>query len=107
MKFLRSRAFVVICTLCALAFGVTAGTLLAYQPYVTGSTFGSSGMYGGTTKGSTGTEYIFLLKAAIGYWMFALILTLIVLTVCILIRYVIINRQQNIDAKLPDESNNK
>lgn len=107
-KFLKSRTFVIICTIFTFALGMAAGTLLAYQPYVTGTTSGwVSPISGGNVKGSTNTEYIFQLNAALGYWLFAIILAFIVFWVCLLIRYTFIHKQHSHAEKSLDEDNHK
>lgn len=69
-----------------LIIGFIAGWLLGYQPDVSGSTNGYVGMYGGTITGSTSTTYVFQIKIAIGYWLFALVISLVTLLLCVLIK---------------------
>ena len=85
-KFLSSKSFVILSTLVPLIIGGIAGWLLGYQPNVTGEVKGWSTSIGGTTSGSTATEYIFQLKTACGFWLLALLISFLVALVCILIR---------------------
>ena len=61
----------------SFVLGVIAGILLGFRPIVRGS----SGMY----SGSTSTSYKFNIQSAIGYWIFAIVLSAIVFLLCKLI----------------------
>ncbi|MDE6001071.1 MAG: hypothetical protein K2G96_01950 [Clostridia bacterium] len=92
-KFFGSKIFVINSTLFTLVIGGIAGWLLGYQPSVSGSVSGISNSFGGTTSGSTATEYVFQIKTACGYWLLALLITLIVLFLCITLRKLYINHK--------------
>lgn len=97
-KFLSSKIFIVVFTSLSLILGGIAGWLLGYQPNVSGKVFGASTQYGGTTNGSTSTQYIFQIKTACGYWLIALAVTLVVFLLCVLIRKMYLkNTPENID----------
>ena len=85
-KFFQSKLFVILTPIIVFALGVGAGVLLGFQPRVSGNVSGWSGMYGGSTSGHTGTEYIFRIETAIGYWILALICAVIVALLCIIIK---------------------
>ena len=80
-QFLGSKAFVIICTASTLVIGIIAGTLLGYQPNVSGYVSGYV-----TTSGRTYTQYVFQIKAAFGYWLFAVAIAFVVLLLTIIIR---------------------
>ena len=61
----------------SFVLGVIAGIMLGFQPSVSGS----SNMYGGSTR----TSYKFDIRSAIGYWIFAIVLSAIVFLLCKLI----------------------
>lgn len=84
-RFFSSKIFIIVFTLFSFIAGAIAGWLLGYQPKVNGTVFGSSTMYGGTTTGSTSTKYVFQFKTACGYWLIALVATIIVFLLCVLI----------------------
>ena len=77
-KFLGSKLFVIISTAITFVIGMIAGWLLGYQP----SVGGFIGQYGGATS----TKYVFQIKTACGYWLLAILITLVVLLLCIAIR---------------------
>ena len=91
-KFFGSKLFVILMPIITLVIGGVAGWLLGYQPMVKGSVSGWSGEYGGSTSGKTSTEYLFQLKTASGYWLFAIILSLVVFLLCVIIRKQYINQ---------------
>ena len=97
-KFLRSRFFVAIFTFLSFILGGIAGWLLGYQPYVSGKVNGYSSEFGGSTKGSTSTEYVFQIKTACGYWLIALAITLVVFLLSVLVRKMYLkNNSENDD----------
>ena len=98
-KFLESKAFVVISTVVTLVIGIIAGVLLGYQPNVTGTVSGFTGSGYGSTKGQTSTEYVFQFKTACGYWLLALLITLVVLFLCITIRKLYLNHKTNTESE--------
>ena len=93
-KFLSSKIFVFISTFFTFVIGGVAGWLLGYQPYVSGYTSGSY-----VVSGRTGTEYVFQIKTACGYWLLALLITLVVLFLCIIIRKLYINHKASVDSE--------
>lgn len=94
-KFFGSKVFVFISTFLTLAIGGVAGWLLGYQPTVSGSVSGWSSSFGGTTSGKTTTQYRFQIKTACGYWLLALLITLVILFLCIIIRKLYNNHKVN------------
>lgn len=85
-KFLSSKLFVILTPTLTFIIGLVAGWLLGYQPNVSGNTNGYVGMYGGNVSGSTSTTYVFQIKTSVGYWLFALVISLVVLLLCVLIK---------------------
>ncbi len=96
-KFFGSKIFVFISTFFTFAIGMIAGWLLGYQPVVSGVVSGWSNSWGGTTSGKTSTEYVFQIKTACGYWLLALLISLVVLFLCITIRKLYINHKISAD----------
>lgn len=92
-KFLSSKVFVIVSTILTFVIGGLAGWLLGYQPKVSGSVSGYSTSIGGTTRGSTSTNYVFQIKTACGYWLLALLITFIVLLLCLTIRKLYFNHE--------------
>lgn len=72
-KFLSSKILVIFTPIITFIVGFVAGWLLGYQSEA-----------GGYLQ--TYTEYNFQIRTAIGYWLFALIISLVVLLLCILIK---------------------
>ena len=68
------RSFLVIPPVVVWLLGILAGVLLAYQPKVSGG------------SGFAGTSYQFQIRAAIGYWLFSLTISLTVFLLCLVIR---------------------
>lgn len=87
-KFLASKFFVVICTVFSIAIGGIAGTLLGFQPKVSG--------YSTSFGGSTRTSYEFQIETAGGFWLLALLISFLVMLVCILIRKLYIIKSDNL-----------
>lgn len=83
-KFFGSKLFVILMPIITLVIGGVAGWLLGYQPMVTS--------YAGSGYGKTSIEDLFQLKTASGYWLFAIILSLVVFLLCVIIRKQYINQ---------------
>lgn len=83
MKFLASKAFVMISTIVTFIVGVVAGWLLGYQP----NAFSNI-----DTLNMTKTEYVFQIKTACGYWLLAVLITFVVLLLCLVIRKLYIGK---------------
>ena len=74
MKFLKSKAFIIVTPLVTLIFGLIAGYLLGVTQDMT------------ILSRYVFVEYIFSARFAIGYWLFALIISLVVFLLCIAIQ---------------------
>ena len=82
-KFLRSKSFVIVCTVFSLVIGGIAGALLGFQAKVFGN------------LGSARTSYEFQIETACGFWLLALLISFLVMLVCILIRKLYISKDDN------------
>ena len=87
-KIFKSKIFVIITPIITFFLFLISGWLVSYLPYTSGSVYGYSTMYGGSTTGSTTTRYIFRINNAIGIWLIGLAISLLVLLICVLIRKV-------------------
>ena len=73
-KLLKSKLFIILTPIIVFIVGIGAGYLLGYQPH-----HRIVGTY-------TYIEYHFRIETAIGYWLLALILSIITLLLCVIIR---------------------
>lgn len=80
-KIFRSKLFVIIIPIIVLAIGIAAGTLLGLHPKIVAGY-------------TTATTYVFRIKTAIGYWLLALILSIITTLLCVIIRKQYINKSE-------------
>lgn len=80
-KILSSKCFVILTPLLTLIMGLGAGWLLSYQSPMRFNR-PSDDLIGSTLA----DEYVFQIRVAFGYWLLALIFSLIVLLLCILIK---------------------
>ena len=96
-KIFKSKIFVIITPIITFFLFLISGWLVSYLPYTSGSVYGHSTMYGGSTTGSTTTRYIFRINNAIGIWLIGLAISLLVLLICVLIRKVYLCSKSKIE----------
>ena len=80
-KIFKHKLFIILTPAITFVLFFIAGFLLAYQPNVTGRVSGSYFI-----SGSTSTQYLFMIRNAIGIWLIGLAVALSVFLVCVLIR---------------------
>ena len=84
-KIFKHKLFIILTPAITFVLFFIAGFLLAYQPKVTGRVTGTIVSYA-KISGSTSTQYLFMIRNAIGIWLIGLAVTLLVFLVCILIQ---------------------
>lgn len=89
-KFLGSKLFVILTPILTLAIGGIAGWLLGYQPNISRQITESDGH----KISSTTFSYVFQIKAAIGYWLLAVVISLVVFLLCVLIQKIYTEHKQ-------------
>lgn len=80
-KIFQHKLFIILAPVITFVLFFIAGFLLGYQPNVSGSVSGATWVYG-----STSTNYVFMIRDAIGIWLIGLAVALLVFLICVLIR---------------------
>lgn len=105
-KIFISKLFLILTPIILFLIGVGAGVLLGFQPSVSGSVSGWSSLYGGSTSGSTSTEFVFRIETAVGYWLLAFIISVVALLLCVMIRNYYLDRAEK-EKVAPSENTTK
>jgi hypothetical protein len=84
-KIFKHKLFIILSPAITFVLFFIAGFLLGYQPKVSGRVSGG-GYYSVSITGSTSTEYVFMVRNAIGIWLIGLAIALLVFLVCVLIQ---------------------